>query len=296
MARFNPLPNILNMDDFETYILQNPIALVIHIHDFGAGTRPVNVHSSKLVSEEGIVISSDISLKILVGEDVEVDPNNPLSGHFTVHNMFRAGKIAGRIHFRFGKTHSKAFTSLRDPATGCIELIRFPKLDLGMFTFHAVRRPIEDLSEQLRTLARNKINEYDITTDYGRAQRRPFLDAVAAAPPAPLGGAAGPIPPAFNVPLLAIGQDALAAATSAQSNAGDDAALAAEAHRVAVDAISAARAAALTSKASRSNAIAAERAAYLAYVRGISARHGIMFGGYMNKANKYQNKLKYLLN
>ena len=296
MARFNPLANILNMDDFETYIIQNPIALVIRIQDFGTGTRPVTVHSSQLLSREGIVIPSDISLRTLTGEDVTVDPNSILAGHFTVHNMLKAGGTAGKIHFRFGNTHSKAFTSLRDPVTGSIELIRYPSFDLGMFLKPPVRRPIEDLSEQLHTLARNKINEYDITTDHGRAQRHPFLNMVATAPPAPLGGAAGPIVPAFNVPLRAIYQDALAAATTAQNNAGDAAARAADANSVAVDAISHARAQVFVGRADISARIAADRTAYLEYVRGIGARHGIMFGGYMNKANKYQNKLKHLLN
>ena len=161
---FTPLPVLLNMDRFETWISANPIAGNIEIRGFGGAYHPVNLGTNIIGS--GIIIQTDISIAVLTGQQlpINVEPEDRETGHFTIHNTRFAPGI-GRIHFRFGTNHSCAFTAERDPNTCLIVLREFPNENRGLFTPDgaSARRPIIDnLLNAVHQIVSQRINTFDI--------------------------------------------------------------------------------------------------------------------------------------
>lgn len=160
---FTPLPVLLNMNRFETWIRANPIAGNIEIRGFGGASHPVNLSTNVIGS--GIIIQTNVSIASLTGLQlpIEVDPEDPETGHFTIHNT-RFVHETGRIHFRFGTNHSYAFTAERDPNTCSIVLREFPIEHRGLFTPGGLfaRRPIIDnLRNAVHQIVSQHINTFD---------------------------------------------------------------------------------------------------------------------------------------
>ena len=162
---FTPLPVLLNMDRFEAWIRENPIVGQIVISGLGNLDQPVNLSTNIIGS--GIIIQTDISIAMLTGQQsqINVDPEDAATGHFTIHNTRFAPGI-GRIHFRFGTDHSFALTAERDPKTCLIVLKEFPREHRGLFTpaGNYARRPtINNLLNAVHQIVSQRINIFDMS-------------------------------------------------------------------------------------------------------------------------------------